>query len=297
MVTRDDGAGHVRRVSIFTRASQLLGSFTQAGPCRLGDVAGGAATLFLVLGAEHQHSTGRSCILAAAPDGTVTARHGMVQATSWQPSSECEHLLAVSGAGNTLFVCSAAADMQIIDLERPAASADVLCAVSSRNGLAVVSLGGSSPEVLLVDLREQRVRHRQAPPQQSGSDDKMPFQIAQGCQSVALLRGSGEGVQVRVLATSLGPEAGRQLFMIPGKSAAWDCLGRFVAVRLPSAQALSIHDGLSGACLAYWAVPHPVCLLRSVQWVLDGVALRTSEPGRSGNDRLGTVLLTFAGPA
>ena len=211
MVTahEDHSTGRLQRISTYT-GTQLLGSFTQAGDCSLRAVSAGASTLFLVSYQDFPQSTG---VLALTCHGTVRAEHASLPCARWHASADSSSLLAVSTAGNVLFVCSAAASLQTIGLDRPTAPHLVVPTVSSRSGLAVISLCGPSPEVLFVDLTAQHVQHRQAPPlqQQACYSDILPFQIAQGRHSVALCCGQADA-QTRVLATSTPLEAGKQLF-------------------------------------------------------------------------------------
>ena len=299
IATREsESAGHLLRVSTF-RGTQLLGSFTLGGGCCFKAVSAGACSIF----AEPYKldRSGLSGVLAATPDGTITARHIMVPCTRWQLSGDGSSLLGVSRTGEALYVCPAAAGMQTIDLRRTVGlpgfkRSSFGTRISSRDGLAIVTkFTNSHSELLFVDLAGLRVVHRQALPPRSVCD------IAQGSRSAALWDYDC-GLQTTVVATGTDAEAGRQLFVVPGgdfECVAWNALGRHLAVA--SIGRVTVYDGLSGAALASWstsAAAESRLQLSSVRWLPDGAGLVCMVQARSeGFTKVSCVLLRFAGSA
>ena len=174
VVTTRGGPGsarHLTRVSTF-QGAELLGSFKQNGGRYLAGVSAGASTIYLVL-----YPRQGSIVLAATPEGTVTARHETGPGF-WRYlalSIDGSSLLGVSGTGETIYVCPAAAAMQTISLGRSASQPQSMkFRVSSRDGLAIVTCfshrsfqsNNDQAELLFVDLAALRVVHRQGLPAQ-----------------------------------------------------------------------------------------------------------------------------------
>ena len=265
-------AGRLLHVSTF-QGTQLLGSFMQGEGCNIREISAGASSIFFeLLHRGPSLSLCKTSVLAATLDGTVTARHDTVPCIRWQLNRDDSSLLGVSCTGRALFVCPAAAGMQTIDLGRPASEGPSKASgVSSRDGLAIVTCPNKPhPELLFVDLAGLRVVHRQALP-------PLCQHIAQSSRFAALWWPHSNG-QTTVVATGMGAEAGRQLFMVPGgdiECVAWDALGRHLAV-ISADRVVTVYDGLSGIALACWSSSPTVearLPLISVRWLPDSAGL------------------------
>ena len=271
LVTRERSrASRSVRVSTFEGA-RLVGSFVE--PLLTGrerfcslDISQDATTMLLTL-----RYGGMSRVVAGSAQGSIAARHPRVPIASRTAPLDGGRLLAVSSAGDRLYVCSAAG-VRELGLHRAAAVHDRVL-VSSRGRLATVVLGSSSGlnELLLVDLMRQGVQQScelQAARLAGSSAPLLVRSLAQGAHAVALRFPHD---QIGVIASS-GGDFGRELFRCEGSCPQWDPSGgRFLAVAR-DCDGLHVLDGTSGAVLASW---HANAVLSQLRWLPDsrGIAV------------------------
>ena len=264
------------RVSAF-QGTQLVGSFLVDDADYDDDdaddvsvhVSDDAAVIFLVLPAG-----GGGRVVAGTAQGAVTARHPGVDCALSTALLHCNALLAASKGGDKLYVWSATCAQEIGLHGTAADSMDVR--FSAWGALVAVArnarVGRGVPELLLVDMVHQTVQHRVQLPQRY---DCVTCGVAQGARSLALVLDQGH---VSAVATS-GGAVGRELFSCPGSKAAWDPLGRFLAVVRYDTQTagprVHILDGLTGAESALWQLRAQAVVL-CLCWLPGGHALKAN---------------------
>ena len=266
-----------KRYSTF-EGTQLVASFTLSAAGNLISVAPAAAAIYFAM---HDRPAG---LLVADRSGAILARH----AVAWIS----EYTLHLSSSGSLLFlsedhdvlsICSATGSLRSIRLL--GGSLGYRAACSSWGGLASAVVG-SKCKLHFVDLDTGRLVRTHPLDNDIWLEDR-PMQelsLAQGMRSVAVGMFFGWTDQVTVdQVTVLSTLHGNVLFKVMGRLACWDVTGNFLAVTVPPnskhcalCDGVSVHDGMSGACMVTWSmqpVPHCVGSVVSLRWLPSSASL------------------------
>ena len=283
------------RYSTF-HGTELVATFTLYGYCELLKVSAGAEAMFFETMDKHDRP-GR--LLVTDRSGAQVAEHA-VPGLAGAVHLSMAGLLVLSPDQTVLAVCSAAGALHTIGLrDRPrprdfaecSSWQDMGVVVSGPSSAAVLdTIGTQQPEakceVQFIDLLASQVRGRRVVlgrqcMQAEASGVQMPDL---GRRSLALLRYNLPEEVIFVSASH-----GSVLFRLSGQPAGWDALGIYFAVIAPPNAArpcpgdmVSVHHGLSGACVASWGmqpIPRHVDSVLSLRW-LTGTAALMCQPCR-----------------
>ena len=266
------------RYSTF-QSFQLLATFTRPPHCcdwlvpGPQEITATAEAFFFSLRDDDNIPTG---VLITDRSGTTIAKHDV----AWRQGTVSEvhfsstgSLMFPSDDISTLFVCSATGALQSIRLlERPSLHRNRSALCSSWENVGTV-LFGPRTELQCIDLMSGQVSGSSFALDDSTlrGTDRSELYTTQGRRSLALIMEEAEA-GIMVLSTSHGGV----LFKLSGQQACWDALGDHLAVLSPSGTAVSVHDGLTGACLATWdkqPVPRAFNEVAGICWLPDGAAL------------------------
>ena len=283
---RSPDSSELYQVSTYL-GDQLISSFVRPSYCLVLAVAGGAVLHCVQTGRVHG---GQWCIRTVLCDGTLIAEHrasGAVDCCKMLTSNG--NLLAVASTGDMLFVCSADGHLQAISLGRPALQPGqnmIIIQVSSCKGLAAVCIIGEQPEVVFVDLAQQRVMHRHDLPEAADSNR---VELAQSSCSLALCHHHfGVEPVIKVLATT---ETGPAWLLSGAWRPAWDVLGRFLAVLTPAG--MSVYSASGPQVLACLTGLISGNLHAHMYWLPDAGALMLVGRSRSEEYAFSRFLLKF----
>ena len=262
------------RVSTY-RGAQLVGSFVEPLAERehyhslhLSDDA--ATMLLCVLSHSKQHCLrayqSLLRVLACTVQGTVTARHLSAPTAQHAAALGNGRLLTVPTSGESLCIYSASCAAQISLQRCPAQCSEVLHSAYGATASVLLLSWDGAHTLVVVDLARCCVLC--CVDVQDGSYEPETWSVAQGAHSVALVLEDLQ--QVVVFATS-GEQLGQELFRSGGHAAAWDGMGRFLAVARQQ-------EGVVVLDAASWM---PVA-----SWEMDAKAVPDSSPATSSASSL-----------
>ena len=241
--------------------------------------------MFFGIDDEHGDPEG---LLMTDCSGVMLARHAMPQGL--EDARLCFSsfgLLVLSGDGTILSVYLTSGAQHSIQL-RSQPDPYLASAISSWQGLGTV-VSGALRTFHVIDLLAGRLTSGPIVlcRQTLCGKEAQVMACAQGRRSLALSMGTDSSVkQVAVISISRG----NLLFTVKGAAPCWDVLGNYLAVVQPPIKSqhrdtVSVHDGLSGACLASFSM-----LVGSLHWLPTGTALicetiseSISEAGHPGH--------------